>query len=226
MKSLITATCGISCLLALSIAATPRAFAWTLDSDVTFPSNTARGWAFGRSPGTENNAVAWVNVTSKITEQSTVRDADTKQCDRTYNNNFNPPEPLDIVCTQFSVDTTLTNNANYCAPVLGLGSNNTPATSNTCETWRTPPASAANLEQIGGGYCNWLITSLLSNPDYTFIIERRAILGGTWQQTYGGQDACVARSGAYSYRTVYADIYGNRGPLSNTLSTNCNSVPQ
>lgn len=225
MRPLINATCGMLCLFALFLAGAPRALAWTLDSDVTFPSGTARGWAFGRSPNTEN-AIEWVNVTSKITEQGTPRDLDTLQCNREYNTNISPPIPRDIVCTQSSVDTTLSNNSNYCAPVSGIvNGNTTPATSNTCETWHVPPTAVANLERIGGGYCNWLITSILSNPDYTFIIERRGLLGGNWQQTYSGQDTCVARSGAYAYRVVYADIYGNRGPVSNTGSTNCSSDP-
>lgn len=86
-----------------------------------------------------------------------------------------------------------------------------------------PPPSSIQLERISGGSCNWLVTSAQSQPGYTFIVER--LLGGSWSQTYSGADSCVPRSGAYTYRGVYADIFGNRGTPSATATTNCNPGP-
>lgn len=88
-----------------------------------------------------------------------------------------------------------------------------------------PPQAYANIEQIGGGYCNWLITALSSHPAYIFVIERRSIYGGSWSQTYSGVDTCIPRSGAWQYRVVYKDIFGNRGPNSTVVFTNCDGGP-
>lgn len=88
-----------------------------------------------------------------------------------------------------------------------------------------PPQSSIQLERIGGGTCNWLVTSMQSHPGYTFIVERQLTSGGAWSQTYSGADSCVPRSGAWRYRGVYADIFGNRGTPSATWTTDCNPGP-
>lgn len=99
------------------------------------------------------------------------------------------------------------------------GGSSTTASAQACTSVTPPPTASLILEWIQN--CNWLVTSNATNPGYTFIIEHRPSSGGAWSQTYSGTDACVGRLAPMSYRAVYQDMYGNRGPYSSIKTTYC-----